>query len=148
VHETKCYVGTDWLREKSNPRCTLFTDASLFGWGGFLISSDGSVHIVGGAWSDTSLVSGDISWLEARAVRYSIQALRGIIMQHRSIDLRIDNTSVTAAMSKGRAKAATVHVEVIQPIEWLRVHNIHVYVSYVASEHNPADPISRGKFPI
>lgn len=147
VHNTKSYVGTDWHRHNNSPRCTLFTDASMFGWGAYLIAHDGSVHIVGGAWNDSSIVSGDISWLEARAVRYAIQALRGIIMQHRAVDLRIDNTSVQTAMERGRARATTVHVEVIQPIEWLRIHNIHVYVAYVESAKNLADPISRGIYP-
>ena len=144
VHTTKSYVGFDWEKRNSSPRCLLFTDASLFGWGGYLVTADGSIHIDGGAWNDTTVRSGDISWLEGRAVRYAIQAFRSIIMQHRAIDLRIDNTSVKTAMEKGRARAATVHVEVIEPIEWLRVHGIHVYVSYVKSEHNLADPISRG----
>ena len=147
VHTTKSYAGHDWKNSNNSPRCILFTDASLFGWGAYLISSDGSVHIVGGAWNDTSIRSGDISWLEGRAVRYAIQAFRGIIMQHKAVDLRIDNTSVVTAMGRGRAKAATVHVEVIEPIEWLRVHGINIYVSYVASTSNLADPISRGIYP-
>ena len=148
AHTTKSYAAHDWNNSNNSPQRTLYTDASLFGWGAYLISTDGMIHIVGGAWHDTTLRSGDISWLEGRAVRYAFQAFRGIIMKHRAVNLRIDNTSVQTAMERGRAKAATVHVEVIEPIEWLRVHGIHVYVAYVKSEHNLADPISRGIYPL
>lgn len=148
VHEPVDLTNFDWTSAQRAPRCTLFTDASLHGWGAFLITSDGAVFIVGGAWRDAHLLSSrQINWLEARAVRYAFQSFRGIIMHHRSVDLRIDNTSVVSAMQRGRARAAAVHIEVVEPIEWLSSNGITVRTSYVESSNNPADPVSRGIFP-
>jgi len=149
----------NWLRLARQPRtvaaqqqqrkrrtATLYTDASLYGWGGFFISSNGTVHIVGGKWRDAQqLVSSQISWLEARAVRYSFEALRELVTEHEHIELRIDNTSVMTAMQRGRGKAVAIHVEVIETIEWLRVHNISVDSRYIESSRNPADAVSRGE---
>lgn len=143
ARSTKSFANHDWNRKPSRA-CTLFTDASLSGWGAFLTTSDNAVYIVGGAWRDAhQLESHHISWLEARAVKYAFQAFRGLIRQHDHVKLRIDNTSVAAAMARGRARAAELQVEVIEPIEWLKINNISVDVAYVTSQQNRADIVSR-----
>lgn len=146
VHRPAFFAGRDWTARAKTPKVTLYTDASLAGWGAVLINSAGAVYVVGGQWNDSkTLKSSDISWLEARAVRYAMTAFRDIIERHKTIQLRIDNTSVVAAYDRGRGRAAAIHVEVIETIEWLREKGITVRVAYIESAKNPADCVSRNK---
>lgn len=137
------YDRDDWAPPTS-PRCTLYTDASLRGWGAHFISSTGAVYIVGGKWRDPSqLSSKDINQLEGRAVRYAFSALKEHILRHRVVDLRIDNTSVLSAMQRGRGKAETVHFETLDAIKFAFESKIVIKAEYVASAENKADITSR-----
>ena len=142
VHESRSYRGFDWDQQQKQRRCILFTDASLHGWGAFLITADGCIFIVGGRWSDTYR-SGDINHLEARAVKYAFQAFAQIIKRHTAVSLRVDNTSVGTAMRRGRGRAAEIHVEVIETHLWLQQQKITLDTSEVSSKDNHADFVSR-----
>jgi len=150
VKQPRSYLNEDWTARAQRRQCTLFTDASLHGWGAFMITANGNLYISGGKWSTPSsaLTSSDIGWLEARALTYSVTAFRTIIEDHGRLDLRIDNTSVVAAVHRGRARAHLLHTELVKTIHWLHNRRIITSVSYVRSADNViADNVSRGVVP-
>ena len=122
---------------------TLFTDASLYGWGAIIITADHKVFIAGSKWS-RPFTSGDISRLEAAAVRNATRAFANVILEHGSVDFRIDNTSVTSAVRRGIARAPALNVALAGILKWLSRYDIVVTASYVKSDENLADPVSRG----
>jgi hypothetical protein len=122
----------------------LFTDASLLGWGAILIDDAGRVLVQGAAWPTVQTESGDISKLEADAARLAINKFQDVILRLRSLELRVDNTSVLSAFRRGIARAESINIALRGVITWLAEHSVILTVSYVKSAENPADPISRG----
>ncbi|XP_060077873.1 uncharacterized protein LOC132557392 [Ylistrum balloti] len=74
---------------RSPPTATLYTDASMMGWGAYL---DG--HCRSGVWQGDQLQE-HINVLEMRAVLLAIQSLR-LLLQDQSICLATDNATVVA----------------------------------------------------
>jgi hypothetical protein len=123
---------------------TLFTDASLKGWGGCLVMGDGSIHLVGGAF--TSADHGDnINKAEAIALRRSIEDLKNILRTLSRLDVFVDNTSVEANVRRGMCSAQ----ELVEPVRkiWEDVIdcNVGLTIDRVSTELNPADSISRNQ---
>ena len=73
----------------SGPTLTLYTDASLTGWGAFLEG-----RTVSGVWEDCHLEE-HISLLEMRAVLLSLRHFQEVI-QRESLLITTDNTTVVA----------------------------------------------------
>ena len=126
------------------PKYTLYSDASLAGWGAVLIrESDQHVFSTGAKWPDT-LHGKHINTLEA------IAALEGLsffahLIRGSSVELRIDNTSCAFAIRKGYARALYLNSIVAMLTDLAAMHNIFVSsVKYVRSAANVADAISRG----
>ena len=150
VRKPVSYLNVDWHARQRLRRCTIFSDASIKGWGAMCVTHDGEVFITGGKWNGgaAELTSSDINWLEGRAMSYALSAFHNIVMDHARVDFRIDNTSVVSAVHRGRARAAKLHAEVIAPIMWLHQRRIVTSVSYIRSADNVvADMISRGALP-
>ena len=120
----------------------LFTDATLVGWGGVLLTADGQVHIVGGLFDKDD--HGDICAKEAQAVANSVTALRELLLQVTSLDIIVDNTSVEHGMRRmlPRAEALAESVAAV----WRDVINMRIAlrIGRIDSAKNPADAISRG----
>ncbi|ORC92306.1 uncharacterized protein TM35_000045200 [Trypanosoma theileri] len=145
-------IGHSWLNtllmngpvhtpQKMPSTATLVTDASMYGWGALLFKDSGEVLAGGGAWEHTPHM---ISQAEARAVHL---ALRGFKMHLTGpLDIRVDNTTVMNIMQKGNTHSQTLLKEANAIDRVLRPYSITAKWSYVASENNPADGISRGKF--
>ena len=125
-----------------NQHMILFTDASIKGWGAYLILPDGRLYITGGSWR-FSATSGDIAALEARAVRYAVDTFARLIARYSEIELRIDNTSVASAIPRGVARSFDLNRELAPVFTTLRALHVTATASYVESSRNLADPVSR-----
>jgi hypothetical protein len=120
---------------------TIYTDASLSGWGGVLLSR-GQVRIVGGRWG-RSLLSMHINSLELLAVALTASALD---LKDTQLNIFIDNQAALAHVRKPLktptsfwfAASKTYTAQVLQARN-LRVHHI----TWVRSKANIADNASR-----
>ena len=66
-----------------------------------------------------------------------------LIVFHRNVDFRIDNTSVESGIRRGAARSPDI-VEVLKhPIEFLSAFDVQATVAYVKSADNLADAKSR-----
>ena len=136
-----------WLDEvQSNPpRCSqvptasrmssLFTDASMSGYGAFAIRSDSSCVALAGEWAPQEQHR-HINELEARAVELALSNLD----LDQNIVVFIDNTSAGYALAKGRSKNFIMNFVAKRIRE--KNYIIHDFI-FIKSEDNPADPFSR-----
>ena len=129
------------------PHLTFFVDASLKGWGATVITHNSQVFHAGGRWKahetycDNS--RGIINLLEAKAFRNCVLCFSDLIVFHRNVDFRIDNTSVESGIRRGAARSPDI-IEVLKhPIEFLSAFDVQATVAYVKSADNLADAKSR-----
>ncbi|ORC89558.1 uncharacterized protein TM35_000123330 [Trypanosoma theileri] len=127
--------------QKLPSTATLVTDASMYGWGALLFKDSGEVLAADGAWEKAPNM---ISQAEARAVHLASRGFKPHLTG--PLDIRVDNTTVMGIMQKGNAHSQALVKEANAIDRVLCSHGIHAEWSYVASEQNPADGISRGKF--
>jgi hypothetical protein len=129
---------------------TLFTDASLKGWGAILVTAAAEVRVAGAAWKST-YDSSYISTLEASAVVNALvpcgEWIRRDVAVGRldALTMVMDNTSVIAAAARGTAREDTLNAEIARMVDILRALEIGVVFQYITSAANPADGISRGR---
>lgn len=124
------------------PRFTMWSDASLSGWGAVLINeATQRVAVVAGRWSAEEAML-HINILEARAVLLALE--RFTIIDNAIIQPKIDNTSVIGSLRKGLSNSADLS-EYITTIDDMasRRNIIMLQPEYVRSEDNLADPWSR-----
>lgn len=148
AHQQRDCASFNWQAAADAPAATIYSDASLFGYGGVLIFN-GAVHVVGGAWTAAAreqLRSGDISWLEMRAVRLVLSAFHEYCSNNnvKHIDLVVDNTSVQVAITRGRARAEALQMEMIGIINSNKRSGIELTARYIDTRDNIADAVSRG----
>lgn len=122
------------------PKATIFTDASGDGWGSVFVDNAGMVHIAGSKWSGKSP---EINHGELLAVRHAFSAFENLLEDSADIDLRVDNTSVMAAMNKQRSQSEQLSRELVGILKDMRDKKWRVKASYVHTSRNPADSISR-----
>ena len=126
----------------------LFTDASKFGWGAYLVTSDSQVAIIGGKWNEQVVnpSAEKIAELEARALFLALEYFKQRLLRHKNVDIRIDNTSVVAAVDKGKSKTSpTLNTAIVDSVNWLVENDFSFSVAYVNTKDNWADKPSRGK---
>ncbi len=130
---------------RDDTQATLFTDASLGGWGATLVTSKQEVFIAAGAW-EKEFASGDISFLEGRALSLGVDRLADAFARSgdAALQILVDNTSVQAAVRRGTGRAWRVSEAARPGIEALHKMGVPVSVDYIASADNPADGLSRG----
>ena len=122
---------------------TMYSDASMAGWGAVIISSEGSVHSTGAKWLPEH-AGLSINVLEAEAVRNGLHDLQSHL-QGCTVDLRIDNTSCISAIRRQYAASAGLNATSDAVQELARQLSIQIgTVKYVASSDNPSDANSRG----
>jgi hypothetical protein len=124
-----------------HPDTHLFTDASDNGWGAFLVRSNGTTTGYGALWTDQEKED-HINELELLAL------LRGIAffeeeLNNCSVHFYVDNTTCLHASLRGYSPSFHINKRVSELIEKLRNANILCVISYIRSEHNPADAYSR-----
>jgi hypothetical protein len=126
---------------------TLFTDASIVGWGAILVLPTQQLSAAGDRWHST-YTSDDINHLEAWAVCYAVEDFSDKIMEACNV-LRVvvDNTSVRSSIISGSSKSEQLAEAVSACIDRLKALQMPVTVEYISSKLNPADGVSRGREP-
>ena len=127
------------------PDATLFTDASVIGWGAVLVKGH-DVHTVAGRWP-SPIDCSEISTYEAEAVAIATDSLAHLLRDCKTIIIRTDNNPTLFTLKKGCAKEFELNEAIKRCAEsFLRAApRAAIYVKHVPTAHNPADPLSRGK---
>ncbi len=123
---------------RGNPRITLTTDASSFGWGaankktgtgGLLTEEEKEFHI---------------NVLECKAVLFGLQALYGHV-HNTYIKVLVDNTATVGAINKmGSSRSILLHEEVLKLWNWLLDKGNWIIASHIPGKLNvKADEESR-----
>jgi hypothetical protein len=125
----------------SKQEFTLFTDATLQGYGAVLLDhATQQIRVTGGKWRQPAVI---ISAAETRAITVAITAFARHL--HRStVYVRVDNTSALAAVQRGHSKSFVVNEELRQFCAAQRQMHVRFVFTYIASAANPADAPSRG----
>eukprot|EP00760_Papus_ankaliazontas_P030818 PhM_4_TR5033/c0_g1_i1/m.48879 len=97
---------------------TLYTDASSFGWGAVLFTSEGIVYATGARWPVSFRY--EVNAAETRAIALGIEAFASHFVKGTTLDLRVDNTSAKAAVSRGVSKSHGVSVELERVLDGIR----------------------------
>lgn len=111
---------------------TLYTDASLTGYGAIAFHQD-HVSIVASTWTSHTLEHASINLLELKAVQFALEW-----MQLRQCHVIIDNTTAISWIKKGRARNFLAN----RSLQKILRHDI-LSLNYINSESNPADYWSR-----
>jgi hypothetical protein len=120
------------------PQVTLFTDASLQGWGATVLS-----HSAKGLWSKAERRL-HITVLELRAVRLGLQALLHLVSD-RCVHIMSDNVATVAYIrNEGGTHSISLYREVRDLLTWCRQHGIRLVPAFIPGCRNVgADSLSR-----
>ena len=120
----------------------LFVDAS---------TSWGLGIIVAGRWaafrlhSDWKVEGRDICWLETVAVEILIYILEAMGISNTTLIIHSDNQGTIGSLGKGHSRNFHINLSIRRAYIVLASQFITPELVYLASENNPADPISRGE---
>lgn len=120
---------------------TLYTDASLSGWGAVLFINN-SVHVLADSWSPHLAPSRHINELEAWAIRNALQGFEHFLANS-SITLFVDNTTCVTALQRGLSRNFIVNTVAGWADQFCHRLSARINVSYIASSENLADAPSR-----
>ena len=121
---------------------TLFSDASLQGWGAVLCDERGRILITGGSWSAKEKDC-HISELEMLAVRNAVLAFYDALAPIGKVHICVDNTSVEGVLLSGNSRSGDLAAAVAATVPHLASLNAALTVAYIRSADNPADIPSR-----
>ena len=119
---------------------TLYTDASLKGWGAVLFI-DGMVYVCGGGWT-VNEARLHINVLEAEALLRGVTRFKEHLHGARIL-LKIDNTSVIGAMVRGYSTSFEFNAKIGAALHSLRGIDGSYIIEYVQSSMNLSDGESR-----
>ena len=120
----------------------LFVDAS---------TSWGIGIVVGGRWAafrlheDWKVEGRDICWLETVAVEILFYILEAMGVSNSTLLIHSDNQGTIGSLGKGRSRNFHINLSIRRAYTVLASRFITPELVYIASENNPADPISRGE---
>ena len=120
----------------------LFVDAST-SWGiGIVIAGKWLAFQLHDNWK----VEGrDICWLETVAVEILLYILVAMGVTNTTLLIHSDNQGTIGSLGKGRSRNFHINLSIRRAYVILISHSITPELTYIASENNPADPISRGE---
>ena len=120
----------------------IFVDAST-SWGiGIVIAGKWTAFRLHEKWK----VEGrDICWLETVAVEILIYILEGMGISNTTLLIHSDNQGTIGSLGKGRSRNFHINLSIRRAYVVLASQSITPELVYIASEDNPADPISRGE---
>ena len=120
----------------------LFVDAST-SWGiGIVITGRWAAFKLRDNWK----VEGrDICWLETVAVEILIYILEAMDVNNIILLIHSDNQGTIGSLGKGRSRNFHINLSIRCAYIVLASQFITLELTYIASENNPADPISRGE---
>ncbi len=132
-------------RELNGRTATLFTDATLTGWGAVLVYDNDRLLVSGGRFTSHQS-DGDICRKEAWAIDNALAAFAAPLRAIGRIHMFVDNTSVVAAMRRGMPRADSLVEPVRNAWQKLIGSRVSLYIEYIRTDMNPADPVSREKY--
>ena len=120
----------------SDPDITVYSDASLLGWG-----SECEGVRTGGTWLPEEK-SNHINFLELQAAFFTLQSFREKV-EHRHVRLMMDNTTAVACINKGTSRSREI-MALLREIFWLtELNNIRLSCHYFPGQWNSlADAVS------
>jgi hypothetical protein len=120
----------------------LFVDAS---------TSWGIGIVIAGRWAafklreDWKIPGRDICWLETVAVEILVYILEAMGFSNITLLIHSDNQGTIGSLGKGRSRNFHINLSIRRSYIILASRFITPELTYIASENNPADPISRGE---
>lgn len=120
----------------------IFVDAS---------TSWGIGIIIAGRWAafrlhkDWKVEGRDICWLETVAVEILVYILEAMDISNTTLLIYSDNQGTIGSIGKGRSRNFHINLSIRRAYIVLASKFITPDLAYIASENNPADPISRGE---
>ena len=124
---------------RQGKRATLYTDASLSGWGAVLMLPSGAVYATGAAWPRKM----EINEGETQAVEHALRQFQQHWSNIAAIDLRVDNTSAAAALRKKWSDSESISRVLARIMKYAEYYKLKITPSYVRSAENLADKWSR-----
>lgn len=137
-------IRYDYINAKNYYRSCQCVDAST-SWGiGILINDKWA------AWQflpDTFSASRSIGWAEMVAVELAILLLCSIHPRKSHFLIHSDNQGVIGAVDSSFSRGATQNASLSRLSSTLLNHDSFISTTYIRSNSNPADPVSRGILP-
>ena len=119
----------------------LFVDTST-SWGiGIVISGRWAAFKLQEDWK---VAGRDICWLETVAVEILVYILEAMGLSNVTLLIHSDNQGTIGSLGKGRSRNFHINLSIRRTYIILASQFITPELVYIASEENPADPISRG----
>ncbi len=121
---------------QDEPTTTIVTDASLEGWGAI--------------WNDQQVFGGwekeedRIDELELQAVLFALQTFT-VLQTHKVISVRCDNTVAVAYINHMGGRIPRLDRIARRIWNLLEQHNAFVVATYIPTDVNPADELTRGR---
>lgn len=106
--------------------------------------------MINGSWAafqlvkDWKLPGQDICWLETVAMEILVYFLEQLNFSNIRLRIHSDNQGAIGALSKGRSPNRAINLAVRRTLAVLYPLFITPELSFIESENNPADPLSRG----
>lgn len=138
-------LQTGWRKVTPSPQgdkgAVLYTDASTSGLGALLFFATGEISILARQWTETERAR-HININEAVALHEALSTFKPQLREVTHIDVRIDNTTVQAALRNSHSRSYWLNnwvLHILRSAQWQKVRS----VAYVKSASNLADLPSR-----
>jgi hypothetical protein len=118
---------------------TLYTDASLTGWGAVLFTGLSEPVGTGAPWYKQV----EINHAEVDAVYHALVSFKGKIPPWSVVQLYIDNTAAKRAIEKCSSKSENVSHSILRVIKLVKANKWYLQPEYIRSKENLADVWSR-----
>lgn len=139
------WTGPTWLRTgvpllSPPPHLSVYTDASLSGWGAHLLLD---CRVVSSRWP-SELSDKHINWLEIKAVWLALSNWETLSKRQEVLVLSDNSTVVSYLQKQGGTRSPTLCMLLYQMMLWCRDHEISLKARHIPGHLNVmADSLSR-----